>query len=170
MRNFKNIFVSSLVFLLLILIEISLSGCSADPNELSAENIESESIKITYNATFYDNYGNNWLSVTGSSFDIKPNKIKEYSEKTFEDIKAYMTHNNFFDSRDAEAFFDICFNSSYNYFYTAGAGARAIPENAPSSSKSPAELIESYRNQMDEMFENEIGDTLSGYIAMFGEE
>ena len=94
--------------------------------------------------------------------------FEEY--KTFEDIKAYMTHNNFFDSRDADAFFDICFNSNYNYFYTAGAGARAIPENAPNMKKSPAELIETYRNSMDQMFEEQIGDTISGYLSVFGEE
>ena len=121
---------------------------------------------MNYTISFPSNV--NDLAASAMVADAIYEPFEEY--KTFEDIKAYMTHNNFFDSRDAEAFFDICFNSSYNYFYTAGAGARAIPENAPSSSKSPAELIESYRNQMDEMFENEIGDTLSGYIAMFGEE
>lgn len=89
---------------------------------------------------------------------------------SFDAIKEYMTHNNFFDKRDAEAFFDICLNSSYNYFYTAGGGARSIPENAPSSEKSAAELIDGYRNIMDEMFATSIGDTLNGYVAMFGEE
>ena len=34
--------------------------------------------KITYQAEFYRNDGNMWLSVEGSNFDISPNKTKNY--------------------------------------------------------------------------------------------
>ena len=34
--------------------------------------------KITYQAEFYHNDGNMWLSVEGSNFDISPNKTKNY--------------------------------------------------------------------------------------------
>lgn len=34
--------------------------------------------KITYTAEFYRNEGNMWLSVEGSTFNISPNKTKEY--------------------------------------------------------------------------------------------
>ena len=38
-----------------------------------------DAVKISYVADFYDNYGDQWLSVEGNSFNISPNKIKEYS-------------------------------------------------------------------------------------------
>ena len=34
--------------------------------------------KISFLADFYDNHGDMWLSVEGTSFSISPNKIKEY--------------------------------------------------------------------------------------------
>lgn len=37
---------------------------------------------ITFVADLYDNHGTPWLSVEGKSFDIKPNKVKEYSYST----------------------------------------------------------------------------------------
>lgn len=37
-----------------------------------------EPVKISYVADFFDNYGKNWMSVEGTSFDISPNKVKEY--------------------------------------------------------------------------------------------
>ena len=42
-----------------------------------ADNTE-EQIKISYIAEFYDNHGAPWLSVEGTSFDISPNRVKEY--------------------------------------------------------------------------------------------
>ena len=41
-------------------------------------NVGEEPIKISYVADFFDNYGENWMSVEGTSFDISPNKVKEY--------------------------------------------------------------------------------------------
>lgn len=38
-----------------------------------------EPVKISYVAEFYDNYGAQWLSVEGTSFNIEPNKVKEYA-------------------------------------------------------------------------------------------
>lgn len=40
---------------------------------------EVESVKISYIAEFFDNHGAQWLSVEGTSFNIEPNKVKEYS-------------------------------------------------------------------------------------------
>ena len=39
----------------------------------------SEPVKISFMSEFYDNHGNQWLAVEGTSFDIEPNKVKEYS-------------------------------------------------------------------------------------------
>lgn len=39
---------------------------------------EQEPEKISFLADFYDNHGDMWLSVEGTSFSISPNKIKEY--------------------------------------------------------------------------------------------
>lgn len=40
---------------------------------------DSEPVKISFMSEFYDNHGNQWLAVEGTSFDIEPNKVKEYS-------------------------------------------------------------------------------------------
>ena len=39
----------------------------------------SEPVKISFMSEFYDNHGNQWLAVEGTSFDIEPNKVKEYA-------------------------------------------------------------------------------------------
>lgn len=39
---------------------------------------EDEAPKLSFVAEFYDNHGAPWLSVEGTSFDISPNKVKEY--------------------------------------------------------------------------------------------
>ena len=38
-----------------------------------------EPVKISFMAEFYDNHGGQWLAVEGTSFDIEPNKVKEYA-------------------------------------------------------------------------------------------
>ena len=35
--------------------------------------------KLSFIADFYDNHGDLWLTTEGSSFNIRPNKVKEYS-------------------------------------------------------------------------------------------
>ena len=58
-----------------------LSGCA----EVESTTIkpsptsEEEPVKISYIAEFYDNYGDEWMSIEGTSFNITPNKVKEYS-------------------------------------------------------------------------------------------
>lgn len=47
---------------------------------MDASNLETgDAVKISYVADFYDNYGDQWLSVEGNSFNISPNKVKEYA-------------------------------------------------------------------------------------------
>ena len=64
----------------MIIMLSSLCSCS-DLNEGTtiATNETEESVQISYIAEFYDNHGAQWLSVEGTSFNIEPNKIKEYS-------------------------------------------------------------------------------------------
>ena len=50
-------------------------GVSYAAPDSSAE----DPVKISYIAEFYDNHGGQWLSVEGTSFSIKPNKVKEYA-------------------------------------------------------------------------------------------
>lgn len=52
---------------------LSLCACDTTTDE------NGEPVKISYVAEFYDNYGAQWLSVEGTSFNIEPNKVKEYA-------------------------------------------------------------------------------------------
>ena len=60
---------------------VSLCACGG-PSTTTITALSSESgeepVKISYVADFFDNYGENWMSVEGTSFDISPNKVKEY--------------------------------------------------------------------------------------------
>ena len=74
---FKKVFVIVLTAIMIF----AFAGC--DLGALLAEPATSESqtekAPPRFIAEFYDNKGIQWLSVEGSSFDIKPNKVKEYS-------------------------------------------------------------------------------------------
>lgn len=72
----KRIIALIMAFVLIL----SLGACGSA--EYSIGTNDNESIKLTFNATFYDNNGGVWLSATGNSFDIRPNKVKEYSYST----------------------------------------------------------------------------------------
>lgn len=71
--------------LLMFAMAISLCACGMAPNggthvaTTSSSDPVSEPVKISFMSEFYDNHGNQWLAVEGTSFDIEPNKVKEYS-------------------------------------------------------------------------------------------
>ncbi len=72
-----------LIFLLSISIIFELCGCgnteTITTNSSSAEQQQQqEPERASFLADFYDNHGDMWLSVEGTSFNISPNKIKEY--------------------------------------------------------------------------------------------
>ena len=74
-----------IIYLVLPLIMIMcLCACSfldevaASPSGNTYTSSSIEKPKITYMAEFYRNEGNMWLSVEGSTFNISPNKTKEY--------------------------------------------------------------------------------------------
>lgn len=72
----KKIFIA----ILCLLMAIVFMGCGAPMISSPAPEINSEGepIKLSFMVEFYDNHGNNWLNVEGSSFDISPNKVREY--------------------------------------------------------------------------------------------
>ena len=60
------------------ILALSLTACG----EISTTTLEvpsNSNIEISYVAEFYDNYGEKWMSTEGTSFNISPNKVKEYS-------------------------------------------------------------------------------------------
>lgn len=71
--------------MLMFAMAISLCACGMPPNggthvaAPSSSDPASEPVKISFMSEFYDNHGNQWLAVEGTSFDIEPNKVKEYS-------------------------------------------------------------------------------------------
>lgn len=67
------------ICLIFAVVSLMLTGCSINSSEVNMTTPEGEPVKLTFSATFYDNYGNAWLTATGNSFNIKPNKVKEYS-------------------------------------------------------------------------------------------
>ena len=71
--------IMAVIFTIVLL--LNLCAC-ADVSTITMDASNSETgdaVKISYVADFYDNYGDQWLSVEGNSFNISPNKIKEYS-------------------------------------------------------------------------------------------
>lgn len=66
---------------ILFALALLLSLCACDTPGINATTTDEngEPVKISYVAEFYDNYGAQWLSVEGTSFNIEPNKVKEYA-------------------------------------------------------------------------------------------
>ena len=71
---FKRIFAITLAAIMIF----AFAGCDFEIPPTAAE-IGLEDVPPRFIAEFYDNRGVEWLSVEGSSFDIQPNKVKEYS-------------------------------------------------------------------------------------------
>lgn len=61
------------------------SGCEDPLSKQTSQgaqkkvNQNGEAYTLSFVAEFYDNSGEKWLTTKGSSFDISPNKVKEYS-------------------------------------------------------------------------------------------
>lgn len=71
------------LLLAVILLIFCFAGCSTDMETHSsvnqrATNQNGEAYQLSFIAEFYDNSGGNWLTTQGSSFNISPNKVKEY--------------------------------------------------------------------------------------------
>lgn len=72
-----------LLFLIICIITSILVGCDLEPATSTTAQREVDQngnpYKLSFIADFYDNNGKKWLTSQGSSFDISPNKVKEYS-------------------------------------------------------------------------------------------
>ena len=55
-------------------IAVSFASCSLS----ETQNQKNEEIELTYEAMMYDNVGNNYATFKGNSFNITPNKVKQY--------------------------------------------------------------------------------------------
>lgn len=60
---------------------LTLCSCDMDSflSTLDVPPNESEAIPLSFVAELYDNHGIAWMAVEGKQFDIKPNKVKQYS-------------------------------------------------------------------------------------------
>lgn len=59
-----------------------LAACSGPEAITITTEPEDNNVKLSFLATFYDNYGTQWLQCEGKTFDIKPNKVKEWAYNT----------------------------------------------------------------------------------------
>ncbi|MBE6895938.1 MAG: hypothetical protein E7477_02450 [Ruminococcaceae bacterium] len=92
-------------------------------------------------------------NIEASAFII--DKLYEPLEgfETKDDIKDYMTHNYFFDDRDANVFFEMFENTEYNYFIV---GMRLFNESVTArKNTSIIEIIESYKTKNQNIIDQE---------------
>lgn len=68
--------------ILAILFCFLLAACSGPEAITITTEPEDSNVKLSFLATFYDNYGTQWLQCEGKTFDIKPNKVKEWAYNT----------------------------------------------------------------------------------------
>lgn len=69
--------------LLCIAMTASFVGCEmSDSVFMTNTDTVDEKIKLTYEAMMYDNTGNNYVTFKGNSFNITPNKVKQYGYST----------------------------------------------------------------------------------------
>lgn len=111
------------------------------------------------------------LPVTGKDCDATAtilNMIYEPLEgyETYENIVEYMTKSYFFDDRDAKVFFDMLENCKYNYFAYLGERPYLYLEM---NNQSIAEFIESYEDEIADIFENRVMRKVNGVIAVHGD-
>ena len=99
------------------------------------------------------------FSILGKNVDASALIIDKLYEpldsfQTMDDIKEYMTHNYFFDDRDADVFFEMFENTEYNYFIN---GMRLFNESVTErKTKSIVEIIESYKTKNQNIIDSEI--------------
>ena len=68
------------ILILLGLVTCLLCGCGDSTTHVASRDAYDPTPppQLSYVAEFYDNEGLNWLNVEGTSFDIEPNKVKQY--------------------------------------------------------------------------------------------
>ena len=87
--------------------------------------------------------------------------------ETREEIKDYMMRNYFFDTRDADAFFDLFENCTYNYDYTTNFESRRIPEYICTTNKTGTQVLEEQESVIANIMEEYIKPTIEAYEYLF---
>ena len=109
-----------------------------------------------------------YLTEAGMVADRLFDPLPGYDNK--EMVIEYMRRNNFFDSRDCDAFLDILDHAMYNYFYSAGGDVRNIAATLGRSDTPAAEVLERNENLMNDHFANAVGNMLEAYSMLFPEQ
>ena len=87
--------------------------------------------------------------------------------ETLDSIIELMTRNYFFDRRDSEVFYNMYFNSVYNYFHYSG--MYGYMHEWFTSNKTPAEYIEGATDMIQQRIDEYVLPTMRGIDAVWGE-
>jgi len=87
--------------------------------------------------------------------------------ETYDEMCDYMAKNYFFDERDAETFFLMQKNAKLNYDYQTSFISRRIPESICNKKMSVTEIVESYRSEIDDVFEEVVIPMKTTYAVLF---
>jgi len=85
--------------------------------------------------------------------------------ETFDDIKAYMEHNYFFDERDCETFFNMYLNQQYNYFHY---GLRNYTVAYLTNKTSISATLEASEDQLQDLIDEDVIPSVNGIVALWG--
>ena len=75
-------YISCILAVVILLSVICLTGCDYDLGLSMSYQEENEDVQLTFEAVFYDNQGNNYVTFKGNSFNITPNKQKQWGYNT----------------------------------------------------------------------------------------
>lgn len=75
-------FISFILVVAVLLSVICLTGCDGLDSLTMSSDDENEDVKLTFEAILYDNQGNNYVTFKGNSFNITPNKQKQWGYDT----------------------------------------------------------------------------------------
>ncbi len=87
---------------------------------------------------------------------------------TIDSMIELMTKNYFFDERDSEIYYQMYFNSVYNYFHYTGMYDFMHAWLSPT--KSVSEYLEANKDLINELFEENALPTMRGIAAVWGDE
>lgn len=78
-----RIITTIIALMLMCSIFMGASSCESDLSSYSMSSDENNSdIKLTFEAYLYDNQGNNYATFKGNSFNISPNKVRQWGYNT----------------------------------------------------------------------------------------
>lgn len=72
----------TMICLISIMLCISIIFVGCNKHEVSMSSSDEADVKLTFEAYLYDNQGNNFAAFKGNSFNISPNKVKQWGYST----------------------------------------------------------------------------------------